>query len=64
MRPSVPLNVALVYRSSSTTDLHQVEALSDASFAPTAERSHQCTLTMLGGALITWLAKFHHSKHL
>ena len=29
-------------------------ALSDASFAPSAERSHQCSMTFLGGSLITW----------
>ncbi|CAE7474049.1 RE2 [Symbiodinium sp. CCMP2592] len=29
-------------------------AMSDASFAPDASRSHQCALTFLGGSLITW----------
>ena len=46
--------VALAYGVPKTALLARATALSDASFAPSGERSHQCTLTLLGDSLITW----------
>ena len=46
--------VALSYGAPKSGVLARATALSDASFAPAAERSHQCTLTFLGDNLITW----------
>ena len=46
--------IALSYGLPSSGDLCRATALSDASFAPNAERSHQCCLTLLGDSLITW----------
>ena len=46
--------VAIAYGASKSDSLAKATALSDASFAPCAERSHQCTLTFLGDCLITW----------
>ena len=34
--------------------LEVAEGISDASFAPQGGRSHHCSMTLLGGALITW----------
>ncbi|CAE7489027.1 GIP [Symbiodinium sp. KB8] len=45
--------VALGYGPPSSS-LAVASAMSDASFAPDASRSHQCSLTFLGGSLITW----------
>ena len=46
--------VMLSYGIPKEGDLACAMAMSDASFAPTAERSHQCSMTFLGGSLITW----------
>ncbi|CAE7873672.1 GIP [Symbiodinium microadriaticum] len=45
--------VALGYGPPSSS-LAVASAMSDASFAPDASRSHQCSLTFHGGSLITW----------
>ncbi|CAE7037961.1 Retrovirus-related Pol polyprotein from transposon TNT 1-94 [Symbiodinium microadriaticum] len=45
--------IALGYGPPSSS-LAVASAMSDASFAPDASRSHQCSLTFLGGSLITW----------
>ena len=46
--------VSLAYGGQRSGFLTKATAMSDASFAPSAERSHQCTLTFLGDCLITW----------
>ena len=46
--------VALTYGAPRSGILTRATALSDASFAPFAERSHQCCMTFLGDSLITW----------
>ena len=48
------LDIALAYGPVGDTELTTADAMSDASFAPQGERSHQCSLTFLGGAVITW----------
>ena len=37
--------------------LYVAEGITDASFAPQGERSHQCSMTFLGGSLITWTSQ-------
>ena len=46
--------VHMTYEVPADHQLAIAHAMSDASFAPNAERSHQCSLVLLGHALITW----------
>ena len=49
--------VCMVYGPPPSTGLAVAQAMSDASFAPNAERSHQCSLVFLGQALVTWQSR-------